>query len=257
MNRMDVASTRNMKAQIRGSRLKESSGFTLLELVLATMISALVMGILATALSFTMRLWERQMNQKTSDMPALLELMKWQLANFDPVPVSTGEGNEKRILFIGEEHSLVFATDRSVKALSKGAPIIARYLYSQTEKKLYYAERPLDPYHPDDIKQFLAMGPGDEKLWPRFFPTDVADFAIAYTGGEENSERAGAWDDEELIPAMVMVQWSPGEGAGSFTQVMAPNFLFAASKEAGQKARNAGRGSSNTRDSSNDEDTEE
>jgi type II secretory pathway pseudopilin PulG len=194
---MVVPLTREKDVHIRtaGSRLfGQSAGFTLLELVLATMISALVMGILATALSFSLRLWERQMNRKTSDMPALLELMKWQLANFDPVPIATGDGNEARPLFLGDAHSLTFATDRSVKALSKGAPIIARYVFSQADKKLYYAERPLDPYHPDDLKAFLELAPGDEKTWPRFLPTDVESFAIGYAGSEEKSERVDSME---------------------------------------------------------------
>jgi len=227
-----------MNGQIQNNRLMESSGFTLLELVLATMISALVVGILTTALSFSLRLWERQQNQKTSEMPQLLELMKWQLANFDPVPVATGEGNQAHMLFIGDQFSLAFATDHSVKALSKGVPIIARYVYSQSEKKLYYAERPLDPYHSDDIKQFLKMKPEEGKTWPQFFPTSVADFSFSYRGGgEKKGESWTAWEEEDAIPSIVTVEWTPGQGAESFKLGMTPNFMLAANKDAAQKAR--------------------
>lgn len=217
---------------MKQKRIGSQGGFTLLELVLATVISALVVGMLATVLSFSLRVWEKQQNQKTSDMPALLELLKWQLANFDPTPLATGEGHQMQALFVGDEHSLAFATDHSVRALSKGAPVIARYLYSQNEKKLYYAERPLDPYHPDEMKEFLAMKPGDDKAWPRFFPTDAAEFTLDLIRGENE----GAGD----VPSAIAIRWSPGEGVGSTLQVVVPNFLFQAHKKAAGHLRPGG-----------------
>lgn len=243
MNRVDFRIKRSiagkMSARLKGGHLGESFGFTLLELVLATMISALVMGILATAFSFSLRVWEKQMNRKTSDMPALLDLLKWQLADFDPVPLATGEGNETHTLFLADDHSLAFTTDRSVKALSKDAPIIARYVYSKSEKKLYYAERPLDPYHPDDLKRFLKMKPGDPKSWPQFYPTPAEQFQLAYAGADDKSSRTPGWEDQNKIPSIVLVKWSPAEGAGSSIEVMVPGFLFQVDKDAAQKARNA------------------
>lgn len=226
--------------EVNRSRLGESSGFTLLELVLATVISALVIGILSSVLSFSLRVWERQQNRRQSDLPALLDLMKWQLANFDPVPVATGQGQEKRPLFVGDEHSMAFATDRSVKAISKGVPIIARYVYSQSAKKLYYSEIPLDPYHHDDIKAFLELAPGDKDAWPRFYETDAGGFALAFGGGEDKSDRSEAWDNDAEIPSVVTVKWSSTEGGGAGMEVMVPNFLFPASKKAAQKARSEG-----------------
>ncbi len=65
----------------------ESRGFTLVELVIATVIASLVMGIVAVALGFSLRIWERRQNQAPSDMPAVIELLKWQLATFEPQPV--------------------------------------------------------------------------------------------------------------------------------------------------------------------------
>ena len=52
--------------------LAGSLGFTLLELVLATLISAIVIGIFSVALSLSLRMWERQQDREPSDVPSLL-----------------------------------------------------------------------------------------------------------------------------------------------------------------------------------------
>ncbi len=206
------------------NKLLGSSGFTLLELVLATLISALVLAIFSVSIGFALRVWERQQQQKPSDMPALIDLLKWQMACFDPAPIRF-EG-ETRPLFQGNQHSLAIATDHSVKAISRGAPVVARYVYSEKDKKLYYAEMPFDPYHPDRIVEFLEMKPSDdEKSWPRFYPTDAEQFSLSY-GGEDDNGFEEAWQDEEEPPMLVMVKWSPMSDAPVFVDLIIPNFFF-------------------------------
>lgn len=207
-------------------------GFTLLELVLAMLISSLVMGILSMALGFSLRVWERQYNRKTSDMPAMVDLLKWQLASLNPAPVRSD--GESRIIFRGQEHALTFATDHSVRALSHGVPVVARYLFKPAEKKLYYAEIPFDPYHPEPIEQFMKLEPGKKKSWPQFQSTDVTQITFSYGGGEGATEKQ--WSDEKDIPELVGVVWSDGESDGR-TAVIVPNSFFPRDSEqdSGQK----------------------
>jgi hypothetical protein len=196
-------------------------GFTLLELVLAMLISSLVMGILSVALGFSLRVWERQFNRKTSDMPAMVDLLKWQLASMNPAPVRSD--GESRIIFQGQEHALTFATDLSVRALSRGVPVVARYLFKPAEKLLYYAEIPFDPYHPEPIEQFMKLEPAKKNSWPVFQSTGAAQFAFAFAG--ESGALEKKWNEEREIPALVGVRWSDGELEGR-TVVIVPNSLF-------------------------------
>lgn len=221
---MNPAFTR--RTTVKPSRVLPSrSGFTLLELVLATLISSLVIGILSVALTFSMRAWEREQNRKPSDMPAMLDLMKMQLAQFDPTYIRID--GESRPLFQGNAHSLTLATAHSVKAISGGAPVVARYLFDEREKKLFYAEMPLDTHHTDAIKAFIEIGPStSEESWPRFFSVEVS--ALTFTfGGQEKGSFSESWGEEESpIPSFVLVKWVlPGDAEADARSII-PNFIF-------------------------------
>src|SRR5208283_1255408 len=86
----------------------DRKGFTLMELVLATAISALVVGILAVCFSFALRVWESVQNQKPDQTFQLADLLNRQLAECDPKPIKFTGG--VRSLFAGQENSIVFIT---------------------------------------------------------------------------------------------------------------------------------------------------
>ncbi len=194
-----------------------------MELVLATMISAMVIGIFSVALSLSLRVWERQQNREPSDLPSLLELLKWQLAEFEPIPVRD-EGRQRPI-FQGDGQSLAFATDYSVRAISKGVPVIARYVFVPGRGELYYAEMPFDPYHPEPIRRFLQMNPGETPAWPRFYLIPVGDFALSYAAEEEGNS-VSSIDEGTGIPSAVTITSTAPEGSASFSAVLPVNSPF-------------------------------
>jgi prepilin-type N-terminal cleavage/methylation domain-containing protein len=200
-----------------------SAGFTLVELVIAMLISSLVMGIVGVTLGFSLRIWERQQRQNPSDMPAVVDLLKWQLATFEPQPVRVDQ--ESMPIFKGESHSLTFATTHSVKAISRGAPVLVRYVFVPSDKALYYMEIPFDPYHSEPIEQFLKLMPGKDAKRKGFFSTAVSNvsFSFAAQDGVEGFEEK--WEEGSDVPAMVVVKWSP-DGHSRFTAAVVPNSLF-------------------------------
>jgi len=206
-------------------------GFTLLELMLATVISTLVIGILSVALTFSLRMWERQQDRKPREFPMILELLAMQLADFDATPLSPELGASQP-LFIGDEQSLVIATDHSVKALSGGVPVVARYIYLPKDKLLYYSEMPLDPYHPEALRDFIDVEPSEKSTWPRFYPVKVDDFSIEYTddgdGGYVND-----WNSPDKLPQKVLVNWTLDEK--SFSRLIVPDLLFPQLREKSQR----------------------
>ncbi len=213
----------------KGDRLPgRSSGFTLLELVLATLISSLVIGIFSVALSVSLRTWERQQNREISEAPTIIDLLKRQLSQFEPVSVQF-EGKQRPI-FQGNEHSLAFATGYSVRAISKGIPVIVRYIFVPERGALYYAELPLDPYHPKPIQQFLQMSPGQSKTGPNFYLFEVTTFALSYAT-EEKSEFAESLDDEADVPPAVRVSCSSRGDSTLFSALMFVNSPFGESSE--------------------------
>ncbi len=211
-----------MGRQMGNGLHKQSSGFTLLELVLATLISALVIGIFSVALSISLRAWERQQSREPSDVPSLMNLLKLQLAQFDSTAI---EYEGKRVsIFEGSEQSLAFATDYSVRAISKGVPVIVRYVFVPGKGELYYAELPFDPYHPKAIKDFLQMGPGTAS-WPRFYLTEVAQFSLSYIGPDlqTSSPQAGGASG---LPSAVAVSCASKQDPELYASLLFINYPF-------------------------------
>ena len=207
-----------------------SRGFTLLELLLATLISSLVIGILSVALTFSLRMWERQQDRKQPELPMILELLAMQLADFDATPMSS-EFGAARPLFIGDDHSLIIATDHSVKALSGGVPVVARYTYLPNDKVLYYSEIPLDPHHPETLRDFIDVAPDVKSTWPRFYPVKVDEFSFEYSD-EGEGDFVSVWDDSENLPKALLVNWTLNEK--NLSRLIIPDLLFPQVRENGQ-----------------------
>jgi prepilin-type N-terminal cleavage/methylation domain-containing protein len=209
---------------------RASAGFTLLELLIATFIASLVIGILSTSLSFVLRVWERNHGAEPGDqeITRLLEVMTLQLGTFNPTPVTQGEDKEKQPVFAGNQHSLSFTTNYSVKAISKGVPVVARYLFIPGSKHFYYAELPFDPYHIKPLERFLRENPDKKESWPRFYVMDMqlSEFSIAYRGSDGN-EFVENWDDASELPQAIMIKAALQRGPKtvSITRIINPHFM--------------------------------
>ncbi len=204
--------------------LKGRKGFTLIEVILATAISALVMVILSVCLSFALRAWEDTQDHKPDQSAALADLLKRQLAEFDPTPIKFEEGAHP--YFSGQAQSLAFATSHSVKAISGGVPVIARYLYDPAAKTVYYAEIPLNPYDPDTVKDFVKAGVStDAKAIIRFYAVEIANFELSYSGGEGSSQNSDKWDQKDEFPTSVIMRWKAPDSE-DFSQAFSVNSPF-------------------------------
>ncbi len=206
------------------------AGFTLLELLLATFISAMVIGILSVTLSVALRIWERNRGTEPGDQEVvrLLEIMTLQLATFNPTPMTLGDDKQKQWLFFGNRHNLSFASTYSIKSISKGAPVICRYVYIPGSKRLYYAEMPMDPYHPDPLKKFLKTGPSEKDSWPRYYSMEMqlADLHFGYRG-QDFKDYVDVWEETKSLPLRILVQLSVRQGADKveYTRVIDPRFM--------------------------------
>ncbi|MEM5788805.1 MAG: type II secretion system protein [Syntrophobacteraceae bacterium] len=204
--------------------LKNHSGFTLIELVLATVISTLVIGIISVSLSFALRAWESTQNRRPDQSAAVVDLIKRQLSQFDPTPIKFSDG--ERPLFTGTSNSIAFATSHSVRAISQGATVVVRYSYDPKTKALYYSELPFDPYHPKTIADFTRAKLTGEKF--RFYRIDMANFSLAY-GQKDKDQLLENWKMEgggrEPFPRSVLLGWTATDGE-KFSQLLLINSPF-------------------------------
>jgi prepilin-type N-terminal cleavage/methylation domain-containing protein len=196
------------------------AGFTLVELIIASAISALVLGILAMCLTFALRAWESQQNRRQGSTPPFVDLIRAQLTELDPTPMVSAEGSQ--LIFKGFSSEMSFVTSHSVKAISKGVPVIARYIYESGEKKLYYGEMPMNPYDLKYVQDFLDADPlKGEKPKARFYAIDVEDFALSY-GSAEKDSYVPNWESETEVPAVILIRWKD-DRAVAYGQVVAVN----------------------------------
>jgi hypothetical protein len=210
------------------SRHWREAGFTLLELVIATFIAALVVGTLAATLTVTLRIWERHRGSEGAghEVTRILELLALQLATFNAHPVSLEE--ERQPVFRGDARSLTFATNTSLMALSRAVPIVARYVYIPEKKKLYYAELPFDPYHGELIEEFISRDLSQRNIGPRYheLESDVLEWSLSYLPRESNDYRESSEEFTEL-PQSIRVRVSARQGRKTVTvtRVLDPHFL--------------------------------
>ncbi len=200
-----------------------SPGFTLIELVLATVISALVIAIMSVCLSFSLRAWESVQNHGPDQSAPLVDLLKQQLAELDPTPVRLESGG-MQIVFKGSGNSLAFATSHSVRAISHGVPVVARYAFDPKSNVLVYSEIPFDPYHGDAIQSFLDLKPNAVQPNIRFYEIQIAGFGISYLDGESDQTQK-AWAQTDKLPAAVVVNWTTPD-SGDFSRLLTVNSPF-------------------------------
>lgn len=227
--------------------MNSESGFTLLELIIATAISALVLGILAVCLSFTIREWEVSANLQPDQSFLLTDLLKRQLAESDPTPIKFTDGSV-RSLFSAHSNSLTFITSHSVKAISQGVPVVARYDYNPGSKMLSYSELLLNPYYPKAIEEFMAGGsPGEKKMEIASYGTYFSDFQMAYSG-RGAKEFSQSWEGSDKLPLEILVVWR-GTDPVVHTMRCMVNAPFEKEAIREQEAQAAGTGGLNPLDS--------
>ncbi|MGA2400540.1 MAG: prepilin-type N-terminal cleavage/methylation domain-containing protein [Syntrophobacteraceae bacterium] len=198
-------------------------GFTLLELILATAISALVIGILSVCFSFALRVWQSTQNQKPDHTFQVAELLKRQLAECDPTPIRFTDSVHP--VFNGQSNSIAFVTAHSVKAISQGVPVVARYSYDPDSKVLHYSELLLDPYHSKSIAQFLADKSSQKKESKiGSYSIDFPEFVLSYAG-KESREFSQSWEVGDEVPVEVLLRWQ-GQDSRVHAQILMVNTPF-------------------------------
>jgi prepilin-type N-terminal cleavage/methylation domain-containing protein len=198
-------------------------GFTLIELIIATAISALVMGILSVCFSFALRVWQSTQGQKPDFAFEVAELLKSQLAECDPTPIRIE--NTVRPVFIGQPNAIAFVTGHSVRAISQGVPVVVRYTYDPGSKTLYYSELLLDPYHSKSIEQFLSdKSLQNKETKIRSYGVEFPEFVLAYAD-EASKQFVQSWDSTDALPKEVLLRWK-GQDSRIHAQILMTNNPF-------------------------------
>ena len=165
---------------LRGNLRADGRGFTLVEVMLAVSILAVVVLLATAALRVGLRAWEA--GQRRVDLQqegrALVELISEALAGASPYQGRLGLNPERVVLFEGEPEEVRFVTNAPPLMLDAPvAPFHAVVLGRKGEDALRLIERLVPSDEP--------FTPGSERVLSR----SVTRFSLAYR------DAAGAWQE--------------------------------------------------------------
>lgn len=205
-----------LKRPKRCAQCREGKGFTLLELMLATALSAVVIGILSVCFAFALRVWGVVRDEKPDLTIQMMNLLQCQLAECEATKIKFTEGPHS--LFVGQANAVVFVTSHSVKAISQGVSVVARYSWDPKSRMLSYSEVLLDPYHPQIIEDYLKTV-GGEKSKVTSYGVEVPEFVLGYAG-KDAKQFEDAWGAKDELPLEVLVKWKGQDAAGRARRFM-------------------------------------
>ena len=171
-----MVSRRRLRATLR----PDGRGFTLVEVILAVSILAVVVLLATTALRVGLRAWEA--GQRRADLQqesrALVELVSEALAGASAYQGRLGQNPERIVLFEGEPDEVRFVTSAPPLTLDDPvAPFHAVVLGRKGQDALRLVERLVPSDEP--------FAPGPERVLSR----SVTRFSLAYR------DEAGAWQE--------------------------------------------------------------
>ena len=196
---------------LQASPRAHGEGFTLIEVILAVSILAVVVLLATTALRVGLRAWEA--GQRRVDLQqenrAVVELVSESLAGAFPYLGRLGQNPDRVVLFQGEPGEVRFVTSAPPLALDAPvAPFHAVVLGRKGETALRLMERLV----PNDDP--FAAGP------ERVLSRSVTRFTLAYR--DESGAWQDTWDGREAggLPTAIRFELAVGGGARTVLAVI-------------------------------------
>ena len=179
----------------------DGRGFTLLEVILAVSILAVVVLLATTALRVGLRAWEvgQRRVDRQQESRALVELVSESLADAFPYLGRIGQNPDRVVLFQGEPDEVRFVTSAPPLVLdAPAAPFHAVVLGRKGEDALRLIERLVPTDDP--------FGPGPERVLSQ----SVTRFSLAYR--DETGQWQDTWDGREAggLPTAIRFELAVG-----------------------------------------------
>lgn len=188
-----------------------AGGFTLLELLVALSILALIVGSVTAGLRLTSASIGRgeEAVREAARLRAAVGIVERSIRSADPVPVSTGSG--AILFFLGEGKRVRFLSARPPVALGPGGPRLMSF---------HEAPGPEGGLAVSAASPFRVGGAGswDGTEGQRILLPGAGELSFSYSAGPDDKGQWGwadSWDPKERgsLPAAVRVEFTiPGDG---------------------------------------------
>jgi general secretion pathway protein J len=190
-----------------------AAGFTLLELVIALVLFALMASVMFGSLSMAARSWDggEAKVEEVASMRLAEEFLREQIGAM--LPLRIRKAAEVPLLFEGQRDEMRYAAALPPRVQEGGAYVFRLVVARTGEKSQLVLERTIpDPtatqppeFGPDTERSVLADG--------------IAELAISYFGRDADAAEAVAptwrdkWDDRQQLPLLVKIEVKPAKGA--------------------------------------------
>lgn len=188
------------------SQRAAQSGFTLVEILVATTILALLLGVLFATFYTTVRAWDRAdlYSMESNDIEAVQKFLRSRIGAAKPVryPDVTRDTNpgDLRIAFLGEANRMTFVAPLPAYRSSGGLYLFVIEL-SGGHLRMHYR-----PFHP----RMASLRPNQEQPWTSMtLLQDVAAIQFRYLGQPHNETGFGwhtAWPEAIRPPLLLEIQ---------------------------------------------------
>lgn len=184
-------------------RQPSSAGFTLLEVLIAISLVALIMLVLFSSLRTGAKTWEagERQAEEITDMRVVLDFLRRQLRQAQVVHHS--KDGEIRVVFAGEERSIRFVTPIMPHLQQGGLRMIEISAEEpSTSGKASSLKVRLAPYRPDQAQEMPEDAAERELL------SDVTELEYRFFGVLEDEDEPAwhaEWKDAPAMPEMVSV----------------------------------------------------
>jgi general secretion pathway protein J len=198
-----------------------AGGFTLLELVIALMLLALMAGVLYGALGFAGRSWEggEAKAEATAGMRLSHGFLRTQLEAQHPLRMR--KIPDYPLLFTGTREELRFAAPLPARITGGGIWYYRVLVKSENEQSRLVLERVLPDVDAAALPEF-------DKTERSILADDIKELRIGYFGYDALAARTTAptwrerWDDPNRLPLLIRLDVVPKVGAPWPTLLVAP-----------------------------------
>jgi general secretion pathway protein J len=205
----------------RARTVRAQSGFTLLELVIALTLLALMSGVLYGTLGFAGRSWEggEAKAEATSGMRLTHEFLRAQIEGQHPLRMH--KMPEFPLVFTGTSDELRFAAPLPARITGGGIWYYRLAVAREGDRERLVLQRVVPDLEAASLPEF-------DRADRSILADDIARLSIAYFGRDAGAATAVAptwrerWDDRNRLPLLVRIDVTPKRGAAWPTLVVAP-----------------------------------
>jgi general secretion pathway protein J len=206
------------------SNRRTQRGFTLVEMLIALVLMALVAGVLFGSLRLAGRSWEvgEQRLEDGANARAAQQFLRAHLAQ--QYPLRMRRDAERPLFFAGERDSIRFASVLPDRVVAGGTLLLRVSLIRDGQRSDLVLERaiPDGPVTPD-----FAFDRAERSI----LAADVEKVRIAYFGQESDTEEPrwlDRWSDAQRMPRLIRLDIDPRRGAPWPSLVVEPRLSLEA-----------------------------